>query len=181
MNSIQAHTLTLAPHPAARSDVVRAVEARVVRAPDGMLTLTYSVEGDLSRMRVPPLRPASRADGLWQHTCLDAFVAPGPGPGYLELNFSPSGEWASYAFSAYRAGMVVADDIEPPVIAVTRGDNGLTVDATVCLRRLRGGVAARIALAAVVEESSGRLSYWALEHPPGNPDFHHSRGFALQI
>jgi len=181
MSSIEAHTLALAPHPFAPSDAVRAVEARVVRAPNGMLTLTYSVEGDVSRMRLPPPRPARRADGLWRHTCLEAFVAPEPGPAYLELNFSPSGEWASYAFSAYRSGMALAEDIEAPAIAVTRGEGGLAVDVTVCLRCLRGGAAARIALAAVIEGSSGSLSYWALEHPPGKPDFHHPRGFALRI
>lgn len=180
-HTLAAHTLALAPHPSSPSGAVRAVEARVARAPDGVLTLTYSVEGDVSRMRVPPPHPACRADGLWRHTCFEAFVASGPGPAYLELNFSPSGEWASYDFSAYRAGGIPAEDTGVPAVTVTRGETGLTVDATVCVTRLRGGVPARVALAAVLEESSGSLSYWALEHPSGKPDFHHPRSFALQI
>ncbi len=181
MSSNRGRTLALAPHPSAPCEAVRAVEARVARAPDGTLTLTYSVEGDMSRVRLPPPRPARRADGLWRHTCFEAFVAPDPGPAYLELNFSPSGEWASYAFRAYRAGMTVAEDTAAPAIAVARGQSGLTVDAAVCLTPLRGSAPARLALAAVLEESGGSLSYWALEHPPGKPDFHHARGFALQI
>jgi hypothetical protein len=181
MNSIQTHTLALAPYPSTPSNAVRAVEARVMRSPDGMLALTYWVQGELSRVRLPPPRPARRADGLWRHTCFEAFVAPDPGPAYLELNFSPSGEWAGYAFSAYRTGMTAADEIESPTIMVTRSEGGLTVDAAVCLMRLRDGAAARVALAAVVEESSGTLSYWALEHPPDKPDFHHPRGFALKL
>ncbi len=181
MSSIQAHTLALAPHPSAPSDAVRAIEARVARAPDGMLTLTYSLEGDVSRMRLPAPRLARRAEGLWRHTCFEAFIAPDPGPAYLELNFSPSGEWASYAFSAYRNGKAVAEDTEAPTIAVERGASGVTIDAAICLTRLRGGASARVALAAVIEESSGSLSYWALEHPPGKPDFHDPRSFALQI
>jgi hypothetical protein len=28
---------------------------------------------------------------------------------------------------------------------------------------------------------SGALSYWALRHPPGKPDFHHPAGFALEL
>jgi hypothetical protein len=32
----------------------------------------------------------------------------------------------------------------------------------------------RIGLAAVIEDTSGHKSYWALVHPPGKADFHHS-------
>jgi len=39
--------------------------------------------------------------------------------------------------------------------------------------------AARVALASVIEAGDGTLSYWALRHPPGKPDFHHPDGFVL--
>jgi len=45
---------------------------------------------------------------------------------------------------------------------------------------LRPG-AMRLALSAVIEEERGRLSYWALRHPPGKPDFHHPDAFALAL
>ena len=35
--------------------------------------------------------------------------------------------------------------------------------------------------AAVVEETDGRLSYWALTHPAERPDFHHRDGFVLVL
>jgi hypothetical protein len=38
-----------------------------------------------------------------------------------------------------------------------------------------------IGLAAVIEEKSGTLSYWALRHAPGKPDFHHPDAFALVL
>jgi len=41
--------------------------------------------------------------------------------------------------------------------------------------------ALRVALAAVIEEQDGRLAYWALRHPPGNPDFHHPESFTLEL
>jgi hypothetical protein len=176
-----AQTLALTQHPATPCEAVRAVGARVARAPDGVLTLTFSVEGDTSRICLPPPSPPRRANGLWRHTCLEAFVAADSGSAYLELNFSPSGEWASYTFSDYRDGMAVAEDIETPAIAVIPAEGRLTVNATVCLTSLRGGAAARVALAAVIEGSSGSLSYWALRHPPGKPDFHHPYGFSLNI
>jgi hypothetical protein len=181
MSSPQVHTLALAPHPSEPPDAVRAVDARLVRSTDGTLAITYSVAADVSRMRVPPARPARRTDGLWRHTCMELFVAADPGPAYLELNFSPSGEWAGYTFSAYRTDMAVADAIETPAITTAGAEGRLTVDVAVCLGCLRGGAPARVALAAVIEASSGSLSYWALEHPPGKPDFHHPRAFALEI
>jgi hypothetical protein len=33
----------------------------------------------------------------------------------------------------------------------------------------------------VVEDYRGRLTYWALEHPPGKPDFHHPDSFAIEL
>jgi hypothetical protein len=36
-------------------------------------------------------------------------------------------------------------------------------------------------LSAVVKEASGALTYWALRHAPGKPDFHHSEAFALEL
>jgi hypothetical protein len=33
----------------------------------------------------------------------------------------------------------------------------------------------------VVEDQSGKLSYWAVRHPPGKPDFHHPDCFALDL
>ena len=39
----------------------------------------------------------------------------------------------------------------------------------------------RLGLSAIVEDAAGTLSYWALRHPPGKPDFHHTDAFALQM
>jgi hypothetical protein len=39
----------------------------------------------------------------------------------------------------------------------------------------------RIGLSAVIEDTNGEISYWALAHPPGKPDFHHANGFAYEI
>jgi len=39
----------------------------------------------------------------------------------------------------------------------------------------------RAGISAVIEESDGTRSYWALKHPPGAPDFHHPDCFALEL
>lgn len=39
----------------------------------------------------------------------------------------------------------------------------------------------RLGLSAVIEEKGGALSYWALRHAPGRPDFHHPRAFVRRL
>jgi len=39
----------------------------------------------------------------------------------------------------------------------------------------------RLSLSAVIEQADGRLSYWALAHPPGKPDFHRADCFTCEI
>jgi hypothetical protein len=105
-------------------------------------------------------------------------------PSYHELNFSPSHEWAAYAFSEYRNGAPLVDDSLDPQIAVHTRADGLELQATVHLQRLSSQLLAgklSLGLAAVIEDAEGGLSYWALRHPPGKPDFHHPETFALEL
>lgn len=38
-----------------------------------------------------------------------------------------------------------------------------------------------VALSAVIEETDGRKSYWALAHPAAKPDFHHPDSFVHEL
>ncbi len=40
---------------------------------------------------------------------------------------------------------------------------------------------ATVSLAAVIEEDQGPISYWALAHPPGDPNFHHPDCFVARL
>ena len=163
---------------------MRTVDARVRREEDGSLAITYSLGGDLARVRVPPPRPPIIAHGLWQHTCCECFLAPAGGPGYHEFNFAPSGEWSAYAFARYREGEALVDEALNPRIAVRRTGDKLDLDAWIPLERLSDSLAGgrvSLALSAVIEDEEGRLSYWALRHPEGKPDFHHRESFALDL
>jgi len=105
-------------------------------------------------------------------------------PAYDELNFSPSGEWAAYTFRGYRDGGTFDDETHPPHVSVQRHGDRLALDVVVPLARFPAGhrrAAFRLALTAVVEEVDGRVSYWALHHPPGEPDFHHPSAFVLRL
>ncbi len=171
-------------HPDSGGDAVGNVEARVCREPGGTLAITYSIEGDLPRLRVPPPRPPRIAHGLWQHTCCECFIAVKGQSGYREFNFAPSGEWTAYAFAKYRDGGPLADEALDPHIAVRTRPGRIELDASIPLDRLSARhphASLALALSAVVEDEQGELSWWALKHLPGKPDFHHPDAFVLEL
>jgi hypothetical protein len=174
----------LKPHPDSLVPITMHVDVDVRCPRSGGLILTYAVAGPISDVRVPPAAAASRADKLWQHTCFEAFVGASPDAAYYEFNFSPSTEWAVYRFDGYRSGMRVATEIGVPPIQVQSSPDRYTLQATLDLDGLSGlprDAAWRLGLAAVIEDSRGRMAYWALAHPPGKPDFHHSQCFAHEL
>ena len=172
--------LTLACHPETPSQAIQSIEVVVGTAPGDILTLAFVLEGHISGLRIPEPRPSRRASGLWRHTCFEAFVMAEDGPAYREFNFSPSGEWAVYAFRSYRAGDELGVELIPRIV-VRRTGGQLELDAEICQDFLPPGRPLRLGLSAVVEDADGVLSYWALRHPPGRPDFHHTDAFALQL
>ena len=156
---------------------MQSILVRLERAAHGTLALRFTLEGQISRVHVPPPQPARFVDGLWQHTCCEIFIAPKGGTLYREFNFSPSGEWAAFEFQRYREGAALADAALNPRIAVRRGEERLELEARVPYP----AEASSVALCAVIEDQAGGLSYWAIKHPAGKPDFHHPVGFALDL
>jgi hypothetical protein len=184
MTSIDPKSAVLTAHPSTPNEAVRSLGARVRAEKSDILVFHYSLAADMSRVRVPSSGVGGPADALWQHTCFEAFVAAADAPGYHEFNFSPSGDWAIYRFSAYREGMSRVERSGAPQISVRRCDGGLELESAVPLRGLADLHDARhlrVAMAAVIEDDAGGLSYWGLRHAPGKPDFHDVKGFALQV
>jgi hypothetical protein len=172
--------LTLACHQQTPSPAIRGIDVVVGGAAGGILTLAFALEGDLYGLRIPESQPPGRTGGLWRHTCFEAFVMTGEGPGYREFHFSPSGEWAVYAFRGYRDAVELEVEL-PPGFVVRRSGDRLELDAEIRPDHLPAGRSLRLGLSAVLEDADGVLSYWALRHPPGKPDFHHTDTFAMQL
>jgi hypothetical protein len=171
-------------HPESPSGAVRGVHARVRRSADGALAVAFTIEGDIARLRVPAPKPPRFAERLWEHTCCEVFAARKGAAAYHEFNLAPSGEWAAYVFRRYRE--LAGPDATglDPCIAVHSSAAALELDATIRLDLLSAGYASEplaLGLSAVIEDADGSLSYWALAHPPGRPDFHHTEAFALDL
>jgi hypothetical protein len=177
-------SVVLARHPDGDGTAVEKFEATVSWDDGGSIALAYTIRGELSRLRFPRHLPPRKSDRLWEHTCCEAFVAIKDQPSYYEFNFAPSGEWAVYAFRAYREAVALPIEPTAPRIAVRSAGDRFELAVTLALNRflpIRPGARLSVALSAVIEDNRNMLSYWALKHPTGKPDFHHRDGFALEI
>jgi hypothetical protein len=168
-------------HADARSDAVAQIAVEVERPGPRALVLRYRLIGSMSGVRIPPPAAPDRTDELWRSTCLEAFVR-ATGEAYYEFNFAPSGRWAVYRFTRYRAGMTAVQGMSAPRIDVQSNEEGMMLQASLelgGLADLPGDRPWRLGVSAVIEALNGDRSYWALAHAPGKPDFHHADGFVL--
>lgn len=167
--------VVLSPHPDTPSNAVTAIEVEVVRE-CGLLRLTYRATGRMEELLVPAPADFERGEELWKETCFEAFVK-GAGAAYCEFNFAPSSRWAAYAFEGYRAG--IRDfEVAPLYLQTNAAADAYELSAAVAPGQ--SGLW-RVGLSAVIEETGGRKSYWALKHPRGKPDFHHGDAFQLEL
>lgn len=168
-------------HPATPPGTPLGLSVAVSVERDGLL-LVYTVSGHTDALRIPAPTAPGPLDGLWQHTCLEAFVAAEDGATYREFNFSPSGQWAAYRFASERVRDTNAEAGPPPSLELSLTPTCLVLSARLPWAALppRPGTLC-IALSAVIEEANGHLSYWALQHPQARPDFHHPAGRSLRL
>lgn len=165
-------------HPDGRCDAVSGIAVEVTRPTPASLALHYVLTGRMPDLVLPPPAEPVRTDDLWQHTCFELFVRAG-GDGYDEFNFAPSTQWAAYRFDGYRLNQRPTE--AAPQIAVRGGDIRFELVVALAVPQFAHEAALRLGVSAVIEEKSGRISYWALNHPPGKADFHHADGFAWEL
>lgn len=143
--------------------------------------MSYRLTGDPLAIRLPAPAVAAQADGLWQHTCCEAFIAAVDCPEYREFNFSPSGQWAAYHFTDYRrrdASFILGG---VPHSSFRCLDDGFELDALLGSELLPAGDTLQLGLSVVVEAANGGKSFWALAHCALQPDFHLRQSFTLTL
>ncbi len=143
--------------------------------------LRYILDMPLASLKLPGPAASDRAENLWKTTCFELFARLPGEAGYAEFNFSPSSEWAAYVFAGYRDLLDNIAMAGSPQIFLDAGEEWLNVEVSLLLPEPWATAPLDIALSAVIEETDGTKSYWALAHPPGKPDFHHPDCFALRL
>jgi len=159
------------------------VSIEVTRAKPNHLFLAYTVADPSGDLHLPPITSPSRSDELWRHTCCEAFLRL-PSGAYHEFNFAPSTQWAAYCFDGYRSGMTAPEQALVPRITRQTSPYGFKLRVELDLgwiSELPPAAPWRLGVSAVLERTDGGISYWALAHPPGKPDFHHPDSFVLEL
>ncbi|MFZ9228880.1 MAG: DOMON-like domain-containing protein [Prochlorococcaceae cyanobacterium] len=166
--------------PALRIDVT----VQLLKHPDQdpELLLSYQIDTAAVLQMDEPSAEPKRCDGLWNHTCLEAFVRDPADEAYWEYNLSPSGDWNVYRLDGYRQGLRQESAYGTLPFKLKQSSGALLLELRCCLPpSLHRAAELQLGLCAVLQEHSGRLSYWALNHPASEPDFHDPRGWTLKL
>jgi hypothetical protein len=175
-------SVELVAHPACGNLGAAGAVSVHVAATSDVLNLTYDLQS-----RVPIKSPslqgerAGRFNELWFRTCCELFLRDPlhPGP-YLEFNFSPAGDWASYAFDGTLRGMRShrwSGPIQAPKITQASDDRfGYRLLVEVSIPRVAIGACTQWYPTVVLETIAG-ISLWAIWHPIDRPHFHHPDNF----
>lgn len=181
MSQLMRHPLPI--HPAVNAGLPKlAVEAAAWRK-GSVVCLQFQISAARPVLVMPTSGDGERRDGLWQHTCCELFLGAATLPAYIELNVSPSGDWALYHFSDYRSRATELLASPPTIHAQWKGQD-LWVDASIDAQSwgipwLTDRV--RVGLSAVLEFIGGERAYHALAHPRDVPDFHDVRGWCATL
>ena len=168
-------------HTATSDDTTCAIQASAQFDNNGALLLSYFVARPSGDILLPAKQPATAADGLWQHTCCEAFIAAVDCQEYREFNFSPSCQWANYRFTDYRERDMSFTPATAPLVTCHRQATGFQLDARLPRDLLPTAETFNIALTAIIEITDGSKSYWALAHCAAQPDFHRRQSFTLTL
>jgi hypothetical protein len=178
MSSILAQ-VPLVCHPDTPCAALAALGVKIVLNDEHGWDVEFVAMGSPLDLRLPAPTGPVQTEGLWHTTCFELFFAL-DGDAYVEMNLSPSCAWAAFHFDHYRTGMRPID-MPAPAISIAVGHERLVMSASLAEDALPWDRTGRMGISAVIEERSGAVSYWALAHPPGRPDFHHHDCFALHL
>lgn len=176
------HTFSLIPFPALNIPAVSLTGAVLLQ--DNILTVHYSLNGNLEEILVPPASSQpSRKDELWTATCFEFFLAVKDQPGYWEFNMSPSGNWNVYRMDAYRRiGFRTEKEFPQLPFETKRELNEFSLDISVDLRHIfQPGEEGKMGITAILQTKYRQETYWALSHPGPQADFHVRESFILPL
>src|SRR4051812_28943016 len=95
-------SFTLQAHSTTPAQSVETLSVTIEHSSERELRIIYVLRGDVQQIEIPSSAAPERTDGLWRHTCFEAFLRTRGAPAYCEFNFAPSSQWAAYSFESYR-------------------------------------------------------------------------------
>jgi len=171
---------TLIPHPAQNIPILE-IGGMVARQ-ENLLSIHYSVKGDIENILLPAPSSHTRKDDLWKATCFEFFIAVQDQPQYWEFNMSPSSEWNVYHMDAYRRmGFREEASIRQLPFEFKQTDEDLSLDLSIDLLPLiHLEQKIQLAITAIIQTRDGHETYWAIAHPGRQADFHLRESFVIE-
>jgi hypothetical protein len=147
----------------------------------GVLQVRFVLRSPGESLSWPALTlPPARLDGLWQSTCLEAFIAAEGEAPYWEVNLAPNGNWNVYALSGYRENLQPVGEMTSLPYSLRRSEGIVELQFQLDLNRcIPADERVEVSLTAVLEDPKQGLSYWAWKHSGDQPDFHLRGSFQL--
>lgn len=145
-------------------------------------TWEFELFGNLSEIILPSFESKKkRQDELWKSTCFEAFVELSEG-GYLEFNFSPSGNWNCYHFTNYRENMRQFSEVEllefkASCLPTAPDHYSCRISVQIELPL----VITKMGMTSVIKNHNGEINYWALKHSGEKADFHRSQDWLFSF
>jgi hypothetical protein len=159
-----------------------AITGAISRRQTGM-ALTYNLTGPLQDLVIaPPVAEPARRWLLWETTCLEFFLAIRGADPYWEFNLSPAGHWNVFRLTSYRQGIQEEPAFQALPFTVARQPDRLRLSLDIDLAAIiPADQPLEVGLSTVLQHQGGELSFWALTHPGGEPDFHLRQGFVMKL
>ena len=141
---------------------------------EGNLTLHFHLQHKGDDVLLPPSEESiQRTDGLWEHTCFEAFVSQDDQQSYYEINLCPNGNWNMYRLTGYRENLQPEASIERMPVEINLTESSLELSCNISLDSLvEKDKPLEISLTAVLEHPVKGCSFWAWKHSGKEADFH---------
>lgn len=148
-----------------------------------LFQIYYLLTGNIDKLEIPLLSPSPhRRDYLWENTCLEFFLGIENSPLYWEFNLAPSGDWNIYSFADYRRGMQTELAFTQLPFQVKSLCHQLELSLDLNIQPIIDiDTKIDIGITTVLKTLDGNISYWALNHPGKEADFHLRDGFIIHL
>lgn len=177
------NALPLQKHPKSKESSVNAISVNLIAHTDKSMSVAYSAQGDIDRLFIPPRTAGECKDNLWRTTCFEMFVGHTNSTTYWELNFSPSANWAAYKFTDYRQNRQNEESFAINRLQMKQTKERFDLEVGFLFGALQDFDLTTVCFgfSAVMMDHHGNISYWALRHGDGPPDFHDNTCFSYML
>ena len=176
-------TVSLQPFPGTSDAPEIAFESIIKRTSDNQLSIIYDLKGEVDQIQfAEDTETPSRQWDLWETTCFELFVGTIGEKNYWELNLAPNGNWNVFNLDDYRQGICETKSIEQLKIVTGGKANQFTLATEVSLDSLIAPeTPIEVSITAIIQATSGAISYWANKHSAAEPDFHQRDSFMIKL